>query len=281
MKEPGAILVSGAAGGIGRAVCKTLASAGYHLILLARSDDQLADLVAEFGQPVVGKYAVDLSDLAEVEKVAKSLVTSDLPYPIVGLAACAGLADGGPIEAMDAAHYQRILATNSIAPMLLAQAVIKCCRKEKTSGRLVFVNSVEGYMTFPFVSGYSASKHALEAFTAALRLEHSHEGIWATSVIPGFVATPIWDKAAAKDIDQYANVPNFPILQAAQDRFVEIGRSGLAPEKVALAVLKAFVAKRVPLRIVVVQYYLLEWIAMRIVPLRVREYLIKKVVGFR
>lgn len=281
MTDRGAIIVSGAAGGIGRAVCKALAGAGYRLILLARSADQLADLEAEFGQSVIGGYKVDLSDLAEVEKIKKSLIDTDLSCPIVGLAACAGLADGGPIEAMDAAHYQKILATNSIAPMLLAQAVIKRCRKEKTNGRLVFINSVEGYMTFPFVSGYSASKHALEAFTAALRLEHGHEGICSTSIIPGFVATPIWDKAEAKDIDQYAKVPNFPILQAAQDRFVEIGRRGLAPEKVANAVLKAFAAKRAPLRIVVVQYYLLEWIAMRIVPLRIREYLIRKVVGFR
>lgn len=279
MRQKGVIIVTGAAGGIGNAVCKALVQKGFKLFVLCRSNAQIENLRQQFGEMIIESLEVDLSNLGEVEGAKRTIQEYDGSEPIVGFAACSGMADGSPIEKLTSHDLERMFAANTFSLVLLSQAVIALCRRSKLKGRLVFVNSVEGYMTFPFISSYSASKHALEAFTVALRLEYQKEGISATSIVPGFVSTPIWDKAESKNMAPFAEVPNYQVMVDAQNKFVAIGRQGLKPTKVANAVVRAFTVRRPRLRVVVVQIYLFEWLLMRLVPLRLREFLIKMIVG--
>ena len=98
---------------------------------------------------------------------------------------------------------QPIFAVNDISLIMLSQAIMVRSRSLRILGQIVFVNSAEGYITFPFVGSYLARKGTLEAFTASVHLEYGHEGISTTFMIPGFVATPICDKAQEKDISLF------------------------------------------------------------------------------
>lgn len=185
-------LVTGATGGIGRATALALAGKGARLALLGRNAEKLDEICREirgrggFALPVVFDLAQgEGHERAVIEAVAR-LGGLDL------LVNNAGALDFTPFERQEPAAIERILRTNTVAPLLLARAALPAMLAQG-AGRIVNVGSVFGAIGFAYFAAYSASKFALRGFSEALRRELADTGVGVTYVAPRYTRTALND----------------------------------------------------------------------------------------
>ncbi len=173
-------LLTGATGGLGRAIARALAARGARLALSARSEAALAALAAEL--PGEGHRALpaDLAEPGAAERLAAAA------GPVDVLVANAGLPGAGRMEDFSAEQVSRALRVNLEAPMLLAQALYPAMLA-RGSGHLVFVASLSGKAPSPHSSIYNATKFGLRGFALGLRADLHRQGIGVSIVSPGFV----------------------------------------------------------------------------------------------
>jgi short-subunit dehydrogenase len=141
------------------------------------------------------------------------------------------------------------------------------------------IGSVAGSVAFRFMGAYSASKHALEGLSEALRRELTLYGVDLIVVAPGSIATPIWDKAEAADFSPYDATPYGESARWAQKMAVEQGRAAPPPPRVAQAVLRALTQQRPPALILVVESHFRDWTLPRLLPARWLDALIARKLG--
>lgn len=183
-------LVTGASSGIGREVAQSLAAAGCSLLLTGRDTAALARVAAATGGLTV---AADLSEMSGVALLADTAASWALPDLVVH---CAGIGAVATAGAQDDGGIERLLGTNLFAPVRLTRLLLPAMAA-RGSGRLVFVTSIAGVLGVPEESAYAASKAAVAAFAASLRLELAGSGVGVTTVIPGVVDTPFFDRRGA------------------------------------------------------------------------------------
>jgi short-subunit dehydrogenase len=173
-------LLTGATGGLGRAIAQALAARGAVLLLSARKQEALEGLAAEL--PGDGHRALpsDLAEPGEAERLAGEAGEVDI------LVANAGLPAAGRMEDFSAKEVQRALYVNLESPMLLARALYPAML-ERGSGHLVFVASLAGKSPAPRSSIYSATKFGLRGFALSLRTDLAPQGIGVSIVSPGFI----------------------------------------------------------------------------------------------
>jgi short-subunit dehydrogenase len=173
-------LLTGATGGLGRAIAAALAERGASLVLSARKAEALEALAAEL--PGEG-HRVLPSDLAEpgaAEKLAAEAGEVDLLVANAGLPAAGRLTDFTPEQ------VTRALRVNLEAPMLMARALFPAM-VERGSGHLVFVASLSGKAASPRSSIYNATKFGLRGFALGLRADLAPKGVGVSLVSPGFI----------------------------------------------------------------------------------------------
>lgn len=175
-------LLTGATGGLGRAIATALAAAGAELVLSSRKRDELEALAA--GLPGDG-HSIAVSDLAEpgaAEALAAAAGRIDL------LVANAGLPASGWIEDFTPEQISRAVRVNLEAPMILARLLMGPM-VERGEGHLVFVSSLAGKAASPRAALYNGTKFGLRGFALALRedLAGSGSGVGASVVLPGFI----------------------------------------------------------------------------------------------
>lgn len=175
-------LLTGATGGLGRAIAKSLADGGATLVLSSRKPAELEQLAADL--PGAG-HSVAVSDLAEpgaAERLATEAGEMDI------LIANAGLPGTGVIEGFDTNDVQRAIRVNLEAPMILAQKLLPSM-KQRGGGHMVFVSSLSGKVASPRASVYNATKFGLRGFSLALREDQivDRTGIGVSLVLPGFI----------------------------------------------------------------------------------------------
>ena len=173
-------LLTGASGGIGRAIARALHRRGATLVVSGRRRDALEQLADELGDGV----EVALCDLAEPDSVAH-LVERAGSVDI--LVANAGLPASGTLDSFTAEQVDRSLAVNLRAPMQLARA-LSPPMVERGAGHLVFVSSFSGKVASGGSSVYSATKFGLRGFAFALREDLRGSGVGVTTVFPGFIS---------------------------------------------------------------------------------------------
>src|SRR6202044_3848832 len=147
----------------------------------------------------------------------------------------AGLTGLGPLEDYPVDDFKRVLDVNTIGPLRLAQAVVPRWR-ERGSGVLVNISSVQGPIGTPLEGAYAASKHALEALSETLHFELSHFGLRVVIIEPGYIAPGM------KHDDDHAGPAHYAELHEQWGAMVNTlvgpeGRPG--PELVGLAVADA------------------------------------------
>jgi len=180
-------LVTGASRGIGRATVLHLATLGWEVAAAARDVADLESLVAEAPAGRVTAIALDVTDAAHL-----AALDAALPARVDALVNNAGIAIGGPIEALPLDELRRQLEVNVVGQVAVTQALIPRLRTSR--GRIVFVSSISGRVSVPMTGAYNASKYALEALADALRLELRTWGIKVSLVEPGAIDTDIWRK---------------------------------------------------------------------------------------
>ncbi len=174
------VLLSGATGGLGRAIAEALASRGAALVLSSRKTEALAELAASL--PGDGHTTVT-ADLAE-PGAAEELV--DAAGEIDVLVANAGLPGTGKVEAYSDVELGRLLRVNLEAPIRMTHRLIGDWQR-RGSGHLVFMSSLSGKAVSPSSSLYSATKFGLRGFALGLREDLHKQGIGVSLVSPGFV----------------------------------------------------------------------------------------------
>lgn len=171
------VLLTGATGGLGRAVASELTARGARLVLTGRRPDALHALAAEFDAQVIS------ADLSQPEAVTR---LRDAAGPVDVLIANAGLPAAGRLSAFTAEQLELALAVNLRAPMLLARAIGEdmCARG---AGQIVFMGSIASQLPAPCASVYNATKFGLRGFSLGLRHEMGEHGVGVSIVEPGFV----------------------------------------------------------------------------------------------
>lgn len=173
-------LLTGATGGLGRAIAAALAARGAVLLLSARKQEALEGLAAELPGEGHRVLPVDLAEPGEAERLAAEAGEVDI------LLANAGLPGAGRMEDFSAAEVQRALRVNLESPMLLSQALYPAML-ERGSGHLVFVASLAGKSPAPRSAIYSATKFGLRGFALSLRTDLAPQGVGVSIVSPGFI----------------------------------------------------------------------------------------------
>lgn len=173
-------LLTGATGGLGRAIAKALAERGASVALSARKAEALEALAAELPGERHRVLPADLAEPGAAEKLAADAGAIDV------LVANAGVGGAGLLEDFTPEEVSRALRVNLEAPMLMAQA-LSPEMVERGSGQLVFICSLNGKAGTPRASLYCATKFGLRGFALALRTDLLPKGVGVSLVSPGFI----------------------------------------------------------------------------------------------
>jgi short-subunit dehydrogenase len=173
-------LLTGATGGLGRAMAEAMAARGARLTLSARNREALETMAA--GLPGSG-HSVLPADLAEPGAAAR-LAAEAADTEI--LIANAGLPATGRLNDFSTEQLERALRVNLEAPMFLARA-FEQAMAERGSGHMVFVSSLSGKSATPLSSVYNATKFGLRGFALGLRADLGPRGVGVSILSPGFI----------------------------------------------------------------------------------------------
>jgi short-subunit dehydrogenase len=190
-------LITGAAGGIGRATAILLAKHGWKVTATDRDEDSLARFTREAKEQklAIDARPMDVTDERSIAEVAKNV-------EIDALINNAGYAELGPVELADDVAWRAQLDVNVYGTLAVTRAFAPAMRRRR-SGAIVNVTSVAGLVSFPFMGVYCASKFALEAITDALRLELGAFGVRVSGVQPSFIRSGFAARAK-QTIERYA-----------------------------------------------------------------------------
>ena len=176
------LLLSGATGGLGRAIAEALAGEGAKLVLSSRRKPELQEVARSLpgGARRHQVIVADLSKQGAAEKLIRDAGDLD------GLIANAALPGTGAIEDEPKSALTGTLRVNLEAPMLMAREIIPSLT-EKGDGHIVFIGSLNGKAATPLTSVYCATKFGLRGFALALREDLRPRGLGVSVVMPGFV----------------------------------------------------------------------------------------------
>ena len=187
-------VVTGAAGGLGRAIAARFAAAGARVALLDRDAAAVEAAAAGLGQAALG-LACDVADAAQCERALSRAAAALGPVHV--LVNNAGISHRSGFAATDPAVIRRVMEVNFFGAVNCTRAALDDLAR--TRGLIVTVSSVAGFSPLIARTGYAASKHALHGFFDSLRTEVAGRGIDVMLVCPAFVATGIERNALAGD----------------------------------------------------------------------------------
>jgi len=170
-------LVTGASGGIGRALARALQAHGAELVLTGRRRQALEALAAELGARAL------VCDLGRREALAQLL--GDVGEIDV-LVANAGVQAGGVLTELPQEEIDAMLEVNLRAPIALARALAPAM-VARGRGHLVFISSLSGRASAPASSIYAATKFGLRGFALSLREDLRVHGVGVSVILPGFI----------------------------------------------------------------------------------------------
>ena len=218
-------VVTGGSSGIGLAAARALLKAGLVVYVLSR-------------RPFSEKGLHHLCcDVADEEQVQSAVREGDLDLVVN----CAGFGISGAVEFTELADAKKQLDVNFFGMVNMNKAALSHMR-ERRNGRIVNISSVAAPAAIPFQAYYSASKAAINAYTAALANEVRPYGVTVTAVQPGDIATGFTaarEKSWAGD-EEYGGRIARSVKKMEHDE-----QNGMAPEKAGACIAKIALKKRV------------------------------------
>lgn len=216
-------LVTGGTGGIGTAICRELAKAGYSVVANYYPPEQqqaeawLAEQQADY--PQIHIAAADVTDFASCAEMVKS-IESELG-PIDVLVNCAGITRDKTLKRMTPEQWHAVIDTNLSSAFNVTQQVL-IGMTERGYGRIINVSSVNGQKGQFGQANYSAAKAGLHGFTMAVAQETAAKGVTVNTVSPGYIETAMTSAMPEQVLDA--------IISA-----VPMGRMG-TPQEIAMTV---------------------------------------------
>jgi NAD(P)-dependent dehydrogenase (short-subunit alcohol dehydrogenase family) len=275
------VVITGASTGIGAACAIGCARKGMTVFAGVR-ERQAGDALRATGGPAIVPLQLDVTDSGSIAQAAGIVAERAGEAGLAGLVNNAGIAIGSPLEVVSLARLRHQLEVNVIGPIAVTQALLPLLRRAR--GRIVNIGSIAGRGTIPMMGPYSASKHALEALTDALRLELYPWGIEVSIIEPGAIATPIWNKSlkAAIDAEALVSAEGKQLYGEAARRVREAvdrsARRAIPTDAVVRAVLHALTARRPRTRYLVGADAKARAIMAQWLPDRLQDWILKKVL---
>lgn len=186
------ILITGASTGIGFYATKEFLTRGFKVFAGVRDPQVLKALESQFPQTlrILKLDVTKTTDILNAKIILENEL--DLASELV-LVNNAGIALGGPFEAIQIEKYREIFDVNVFGLIETTHSLLPLIRK--TKGRVINVGSISGRIASPYLSPYTASKFAVRSLTDALRREMIPLGVKVILIEPGPVQTPIWSKS--------------------------------------------------------------------------------------
>ena len=235
------VIITGCSSGIGQATAARLAKRGdWTVYATARKTDTLVELESVGCRPLALDVTDDDSMVAAVDIVKNESGTID------ALVNNAGYSQSGATETLDLDDVRRQFETNVFGLVRMSQLVLPSMR-ERRDGRIVNISSMGGKLVFPGGGAYHATKHAVEAFSDAMRFEVAGFGVKVVIIEPGLITTN-FDQAAVASMDLDDKGPygefNRKVASATSDVYKgPMKRLGGPPDAVAKVVEKALTAR--------------------------------------
>lgn len=197
----GSIVITGASSGIGEACALHFDKKGYRVFAGVRNPSD-GEALRQKASERLTPLLMNVTEPATLAAAARSIDRKE----ISGLINNAGVAISAPVELIPLDKLREQLEVNVIGQVAAIQAFMPLLRQGR--GRIVNIGSVAGRSVLPFQGPYSASKHALEAISDALRLELREWAIHVAIIEPGAIKTRIWDKGLKQAEDLIAQFPD-------------------------------------------------------------------------
>ncbi len=279
----GAVVLSGASTGIGRATALRLARAGHRVFAGVRRESDAESLRAE-GAGDVRPLLFDVTDAAAIEAAAKTVADDVGETGLQGVVANAGVGVAGPLEFLELDELRRQLEVNVIGVLAVVQAFMPLVRRAR--GRVVITGSIGGRNASPMLGPYASSKFALEGLAESMRRELRAWGIEVALIEPGAIATPMMQTKAREEGE--ALLASFegeakrlyePMGRAVLAAFQGLADRAIPPEKVAEVIEHALTSARPRTRYLVGADARIQALAARFLPDRLRDAIICRVLG--
>jgi 3-oxoacyl-[acyl-carrier protein] reductase len=205
------ILVSGGSRGIGLAIAKKLATEGYRVFALARSEND-ALKAAMAAQPALHFMPYDLSEVAGIADLLRAFKAEH--GPLYGLVNNAALGTSGLLSNMHSSDIEKLVRLNILSPITLSKYAVRAMMTAG-EGRIVNISSIIASTGYSGLSVYGATKASLLGFTRSLAREVGGMNITVNAVAPGFMNT---DMTAGMKDDQTAKIA----ARSALKRLVDV-----------------------------------------------------------
>jgi len=265
------VVITGVSTGIGHDAARYLLAHEYRVWGSVRRQADADRLQAAFG-PHFTPLLFDVTDEAAIKTAADQVAAQLDGRGLTGLVNNAGIAVSGPLMHVPLDKFRQQLEINLVGALAVTQAFLPLLGAQQNPGyppgRIINISSVSGSIVYPFFGPYASSKHGLEVISHAFRRELRPYGIDVIIIAPGSVRTPIWDKAEAEELGQYADTDYAPILLKLQERLVRLGKAGIPVEVVSRTIHQALAVPRPKARYVLARNFWIGWLLPRWLPSR-------------
>ena len=212
------VLVSGGSRGLGLAIGRKLAAAGYGVIAVARQmNDQIAGAIKETEKSKTGSLQFVPFDLNNIDGIGELVRNLRKKFgPVYGLVNNAAIGTEGLLGIMPNPQIEQLIRVNTLAPIVLTKFVVRSMMSEG-GGRIVNVTSIIGFTGYSGLSVYGATKASMIGFTRSLAREVGRAGINVNAIAPGFIETDMTQGLEGKQREQVARRSALRRLAAVDD----------------------------------------------------------------
>jgi NAD(P)-dependent dehydrogenase (short-subunit alcohol dehydrogenase family) len=236
------VLITGGTDGLGRAAATLLAGEGYRVFAAGRNPEKRAAIEQFAEEHKLPLETIDL-DVTSDESTDRAVAEVERRVGSVDvLVNNAGIAIAAVIEEVSVEDLRKQFETNVFGAVRMAKRVLPGMR-ERQRGRILNMSSIAGKTSNPILGPYSASKHALEAISDALRMELAQFGIDVVLIEPGFIPTNMSQVSAGLSAQYTQNIASSPYARTYMG-FLEMWRKVMSrarskPEDCARVILHA------------------------------------------
>ena len=279
------IVITGVSTGIGYGATIEFIKKGYRVFGSVRKKEDALRLKDEFGdkfEPLL----FDITDASAIQNESQRVKSMLGGKNLCGLINNAGATVGAALMHVPLDVVRNNLEVLVIGQLAVTQAFLPLlgARKDNTDtpGRIIMISSTSGKSGFPFVGPYVAAKHAMEGLSKSLRAELLMYGIDVIVVGPGNIKTAIWGKNKTETLEQYKETDYYVPLKNMHNYMKDlVPRDSLDLDVFSKRLVRIFEKLKPKPRYTVVNKPLNNWIILNLIPTRVLNRMVAKIIGIK